>query len=180
MPELKPLFRRYWIKVLPNGRCISQFDPEGEYILWDNAIPATKVLLVPFSLEFAAKVREKGSNAEASNLPVLEFPVFNRVEYHRWCTVRWDVYTVCHFCGAVLTPDAKSCPRCMGRNWFYCDVCDSLKDVPKGTLLCPDCPEPRGLMEVGVIKEETDEQLKHVHVLEIDGHKHLIIDLVRT
>lgn len=183
MPELKPLFRRYWVKVLADGRCISQFTPDGDYVLWDDSIPAQKILFLPFSIEFARKVCSKGDLAEASNLPILEFPVKDAARYHRHCTVRWEPYTTCKFCKAVLNADEKICPRCLGRNWYYCDRCDKLIDVPKleaGNILCPDCPEPRGLMTVGVIAEEVDNTLKHTHVLEIDGQKHVIIDLVKT
>lgn len=154
MPELKPLFRRYWVKILPDGSAISQFDPDGKYTQWHDNIPAKRIMFLPFSLEFAEKVRSKGDDAEASNLPILVFDVTqksaawtgtgalfngchsvhsivpNVTRYHRNVVIRQQMYTVCRFCGATLNSDTTQCPRCLGRNWYYCDKCDSLKARP--------------------------------------------------
>lgn len=244
MPELKPLFRRYWVAILPDGSALSQFDLEGNYIQWSDDIPATKIMFLPFSLEFAAKVRAKGDLAEASNLQLVEFAVKqkhaayltngarffgslpslsiipNITKYHRHVVYRQTNYTTCLFCGANLDDGATSCPRCLGMDWYYCDLCDSLKEMPIVKLelqttgglkkwiqipysllssalkvvhnlpirwgikniqiLCPDCTEPRGLMPVLCIMDQPEQTLSSTHVLEIDGQKHLIVDLVKT
>lgn len=219
MSELKPLFRRYWVKVLDNNRCIAQFDHEGNYVLWNNDISCKRVLFVPFSIEFANICKSKGNNCEISNLPVLEFEANNNVKYYRNCTIKHDVSISCHFCGYPLEFGDIQCPRCFGKNWYYCDRCDSLKDNPiiklelirkeneeliikwieiapnllmflnkliknlpekwgirNTQVLCPDCDEPRGLMSVGCLMEDVEENLRSIHVLEIDNEKRLILD----
>jgi hypothetical protein len=216
--ELKPIFRRYWIKVLPDDSCIAQFDEDGNYVLWDDSIPCKKVLFIPFSKEFADKVIAKGDLVEPSNLPIISFDIKESAKYHRNCTYRQQAYMMCGFCGSILDNSAVKCSRCHGRNWYYCDICDELKDNPiiklelrdrdrkqnrsiripesllkfKHTLvskiedetwhikseqiLCPDCKEPRGLLSVGCIGEHADQSISHIHVLEVDGEKHFIVD----
>lgn len=126
--ELHSTFRRYWVKILPDGSCLAQFDQDGNYVLWDDSIPAKEILFIPFSKSFAALVRSKGDTAFHSNLPVLKFPVVKEVLYHRHVTIRHEGRLICHYCGAFLEDNAKVCPRCLGTNWYYCDLCDSLKD----------------------------------------------------
>lgn len=127
---IRPIFRRYWCKVLPNDQCIAQFDDDGNYITWRDEIPAKKVMFIPFSREFAAKVLDKGDIAIPSNLPIIEFDVKDKVKYHRHCTYSQKVYNTCRFCEAILDINAISCPRCFGTSYYYCDQCDEMKLAP--------------------------------------------------
>lgn len=218
--ELSPTFRRYWVKILENNQCISQFDPDGNYQLWSDEIQSKKIMFVPFSKEFSAKCKSKGNSCEPSNLPILEFAVKDNVQYYRNCTIRHKVYMSCNFCGAILDEFTRICPYCLGQNWWYCDICDELKkdfivkaefqstnnaikyiNIPLSLMncirkikynipeldeyglksiqiACPDCTELRGLLWIGCIVENSDETLDSVHVLDVDGEHHLIIDLV--
>ena len=219
--ELHSTFRRYWIKILPDGSCLAQFDEDGNYVLWDDSISAKAILFVPFSKSFAAKVRSRGDTAFHSNLPVLKFSVEKEVFYHRHVTIRHQIQRFCHYCGASLEDNANICPRCLGANWYYCDLCDSLKNpkdikievelirveggpirtckvppyflnpisrihklinnipgwyIKTYRIMCPDCKEPRGLLWVGCLIDDNQEQMTSIGKLEVDGEKHIIID----
>ena len=180
--ELSPSFRRYWVKILEDGTEISQFDAYGNYVLWDNNITCKSVTFKPFTKELVERLSRVGEIGIVTTLPELTFKVDQAVTYHRHCVIHYVPNTTCHFCGTKIAEGVEMvCPVCLGRNWYYCSDCDELKAKPKvvgNTALCPDCIEPVGLLWVGCIVEEQEEKLSHTHVLEIDGHKHIILDLV--
>jgi hypothetical protein len=184
--QTTPIFKRYWTKILPDGSKQSMFGDDGTYNLWKDDIQADKIFFEPITLnDEVRKIKSKGSLAETNKLPRLEFDVKGReVKYHRTQITRVIPHAICTFCGSELNEGVELvCPCCLGRNWFYCDKCDELKDHMKEDDklgLCPDCVEPRGLMTVKCIMEEYESKISYFHVLEIDGHRHLIFDLVQS
>ena len=182
--ELKPLFKRYWKITLSNGAEVSQFDKDGNYVLWNSDYKPVKIEMIPFTKEFSDIVNSKGNCSEVHNLPALSFDVISDVVYHRECTIRYIPNTTCKFCGTILEEGVKAvCPKCFARNWYYCDRCDKLIDKPleiDHKILCPSCDRPRGLIFVECIAELSEQKLTHYHVLDIDNQKHIILDLVKT
>jgi hypothetical protein len=182
--ELSPEFRRYWIKVLEDGTKISQFDEEGKYTLWDNTIKPMSVIFRPFTQDMVDRLSKAGEVGVVTSLPDLTFKVDQKAEYYRKCTIDYIPHTKCRFCGTDIAEGVEMvCPVCLGRNWFYCTDCDELKSDPKrvgNESFCPDCAEPTGLLWIGCIVQDQEENLSYVHVLEIDGNKHIILDVVKA
>jgi hypothetical protein len=183
----QPTFRRFWVKVLPDGLAVPQFEPDtGRERLWkEYQGPVNRVLFLSISEPLAAKIQSHGNLAKTVNLPALEFPVQARVDYFRHNTIRYIPHQVCGFCTVEFDLPGESdliCPCCLARNAWYCDICDTLKEVPLivgQEARCPDCQAVRrirGLLRLECIGEYFEEKHHYVHVLDLDGSRHLIID----
>lgn len=135
----QPTFRRFWAKILPDGRALPQFDPvtgksheAGEY-----AGPLAQLSFYPMTKTLADKIKSAGDLAEPSNLPVIsyDFDPGDEVKFCRVGNLRIDSVTVCGFCGAIFDWGVKECPRCLAQIKWYCPRCDSLKDPLIDTIL---------------------------------------------
>ncbi len=130
----QPTFRRFWIRILPDGRAISQFDPStGKYCGFEEfRDPVAQVLFYPITPGLAEKIQAQGDKAEASCLPVLSFEALPgaSIEMHRVGILRYDLRQICGFCEAEFEPELDVCPRCMAKNQWYCGKCDDLKPRP--------------------------------------------------
>jgi len=224
----QPTFRRFWIRILPDGRAVPQFDPAtGKYCGFEEyKDPVAQVLFYPVSPGLAEKIRAQGDKAEPSNLPVLAFeaPPGSSLAMHRVGMLRYDLMHVCGFCEAEFSWELDICPRCLAKNHWYCGKCDELKHRPiidlelqapdpaesdagltrwirippalwsnasdivrnipgrwglkSAQVRCPECELelPRGLRQIRCIGQFYDEKLLTHYVLEIDGHRHIILD----
>ena len=183
----QPTFRRFWVKVLPNGLAIPQFEPDtGRERLWrEYRGQVNRVLFLPISPTLRDKIQSHGNLAKTADLPALEFPVRAQVGYYRHNTIRFIPHQICWFCTAEFDLPSESdlaCPCCLARNAWYCDICDSLKEVPLivgQEARCPDCQAVRrirGLLRLECIGEYFEEKHHYVHILDVDGSRHLIID----
>ncbi len=228
----RPTFRRFWIRILPDGRAIPQFDPvTGKYCGFEDfQEPVAQVLFYPVTRGLAEKIQARGDRAEASNLPILSFEALpgSSISMHRAGTLRYDLRQICGFCEAEFEPELGECPRCLAKSRWYCSKCDELKLQPiidlelqkpdpsalpseedgvltkwvrlpaaleyaigaivrnipgrwglKGAQVrCPDCEqtEPRGLRLAQRLEQFYDERLFTHYALEIDGHRHVILD----
>jgi hypothetical protein len=130
----QPTFRRLWIKVLPNGSALPQFEPAtgkdhgcGEYVG-----PVAQIHFYPITESLAEKIRARGDKAEASRLPGLSFDILpgSDVEFNRVGALRIDYEKGCNFCGCEFDPSLRQCPRCLAQVEWYCSKCDELKPVP--------------------------------------------------
>jgi hypothetical protein len=156
------------------------------------------VLFVPFNEDLAARVREKGNLVEARSLPLIGLSVKRTVTWCRPSKIHYIPKAICGFCGhkfkeplmwkwsqdsgTVTIEESTMCPVCFATNHWYCDQCDSFKDTAvlvNGNVVCPDCPE-RGMMQVCQLVDIWEEKHSYVNVLDIDGNRHIILDLVRT
>ena len=178
----QPTFRRFWIKQCGDVD-YPQFDDDGKEHAWkEYDVKPDSVRFVPFSPELAAKV---GDIAEPSTLPEIEIPVSEAVEWCRPSKLKLVPHTVCGFCGAELREGTEAvCPRCFATHHWYCDRCDKFQADPKfddrQTALCPDCPEPRGLMRINQLYDWWEERHFHYQVLEVDGRRRLVFDFKVT
>lgn len=182
----QPCFRRFWRIFYRDGRIESQFDEDGVYHLWNPSGSIERIKMLPIDEEFAKKIIEKGNLANQIDMPVIDIPVENKVEYHRDCKLRFVPHAVCAFCSAELDQGVEAiCPRCFAQNHWYCDICDQFKKYPliikeKGWILCPDCYNEkviRGLMRICSISEFVEEKHEQVHVIVLDNNKkHIILD----
>jgi hypothetical protein len=166
---------------------VPQFEPDtGREHLWkEYQGPVDRVLFLPISKPLAAKIQSRGNLAKTVTLPTLEFPVKERAHYYRHNTIRFIPHQICGFCTAEFDLPSESdliCPCCLARNAWYCDICDSLKEGPLivgQEARCPDClalHRIRGLLRLECIGEYFEEKHHYVHVLDVDGSRHLIID----
>jgi hypothetical protein len=130
----QPTFRRFWIRVLPDGSAIPQFDPNtGKYCGYEAYQgPVAQILFYPISPRLAELIRAQGSQAEASNLKPLAFdiPPGGTADMHREGALRLDPMHICGFCGTEFGPELGVCPKCLAANQWYCGKCDALKENP--------------------------------------------------
>lgn len=130
----QPTFRRFWIRVLPDGSAIPQFDPHtGKYCGYESyGGPVAQILFYPVSPQLAELIRAQGDLAEASGLKLLVFdiPPGEKADMHREGTLRLDPMHICGFCELEFGPDVGACPRCLAANKWYCGRCDALKEDP--------------------------------------------------
>lgn len=182
----QPTFRRFWVRILPDGRAIPQFDPHtGQYCGFEvYPGPVAQIIFMAVTPRLAELIRSQGDIAEPSDLPQLVFdvPPGSSAELHRVGSLRLDHLRVCGFCRAVFDPDLDACPRCLARDQWYCGTCDMLVEplVDRKTdqVRCPVCEmtDPRGVELIRCIGDFMDERLFTYYVLKIDGRKHLILD----
>jgi hypothetical protein len=180
----RPTFRRFWIKILPDGTADSQFDPFTGRTTEKYSGPAAQVLFYPITPKLAELIKSNGDQAEASHLKPLVFdiPPGGEYKFHRTGKLRYDLQHICGFCEAEFSSDLDVCPRCLAKNQWYCGACDELKPEPlivDGVARCPECEgrgEPRGLKRVQCIGEFYSERLFTNYFLEVSGKKHLILD----
>jgi hypothetical protein len=130
----RPLFRRFWIKILPNGSAVSQFDPftgKSQEIGSYNT-PCAQILFYPMSSSLAQKIRSNGDTAEASNLPLLTFdiPPDGTFKFERIGTLRLDLRTICGYCELEYSADLPECPRCLAKDQWLCVACGKLISNP--------------------------------------------------
>lgn len=127
----RPTFRRFWIKILPDGRALPQFDPNTgkSHEAGDYSGPLAQLVFYPVTANLAQKIKSNQDQAEKSNLPVLifEFDPGDDVKFFRVGTLRKDDVTICGLCGAILDWGTHECPRCLARVQWYCSKCDTLK-----------------------------------------------------
>lgn len=130
----QPPFRRFWIRVLPDGSAIPQFDPHtGKYCGYEAYDgPVAQILFYPVTPHLAELIRAQGDQAEKSNLKPLVFDVLpgEKADMHRDGVLRLDPMHICGFCEAEFVPELGICPRCLARNQWYCGKCDALKENP--------------------------------------------------
>ena len=130
----EPPFRRFWVRIKPDGSAIPQFDPKtGNYCAFeDYPNPVAQIIFLPVSPRLAELMQSQGNKAEASTLKTLEFevPPGATAHMHRVGTYRLQPMMVCGFCELEYDLDIEICPRCMAKNQFYCSKCDSLKPDP--------------------------------------------------
>lgn len=130
----QPPFRRFWIRVLPDGAAIPQFDPQtGKYCGYESHEgPVAQILFYPVTPHLAELIRAQGDRAEASDLRPLVFdiPPRERADMHRNGVLRLDPMHICGFCEAEFGPELGVCPRCLAQNQWYCGKCDALKETP--------------------------------------------------
>jgi len=191
----QPTFRRFWVEIHPDGSASPQFDPftGKSHETSDAKRPVAQVLFYPISPGLAEKIRAQGDVAEPSELPVLSFeaPPCRPIDlgrrplpdFYRTGTLRYYMRRICGFCEAEFGPDVEVCPRCLAKNQWYCGTCDTLISAPivdreLDQVRCPVCEktEPRGLKMIRCIGDFNEEKLYTHYVLEIDGHRHLILD----
>ena len=155
-----PFWRSYWIATLPDGRQIPQFGPDGKKFEWRD-LPAqpTKITLVPFSKDLAAKVR---AASKVAALPIDALPVeiedlggglLAGMDERRYTTPT----VTCQTCGHKFpfNPSSKAeCPRCHDKDEWFCADCQTKKPDPlvvNNMVLCPDCKamgKTRGLKRI--------------------------------
>lgn len=130
----QPKFRRYWIRILPDGSALPQFDPRtGKYCGYEAYEgPVAQVLFYPVTPRLAELIKKQGDEAEPSNLPVLIFDVPHGcpARMNRAGTLRLDPWHICGFCGAEFESFVETCPRCLTKNQWYCGKCDKLIEKP--------------------------------------------------
>jgi hypothetical protein len=130
----QPTFRRFWIRVIPDGSAIPQFDPHtGKYCGYEAYEgPVAQVLFYPISPRLAELIRSQGDQSEASDIKpiVFDIPPSERADMHREGTLRLDPKHICGFCEAEFGPELGVCPRCLASNQWYCGKCDALKENP--------------------------------------------------
>lgn len=127
----QPTFRRFWIRILPDGSALPQFNPvTGKYCGYEEYRgPVAQILFYPITPGLAERIQANGDRAEPSNLPVLSFEVLpgSKADMHRSGTLRYDLKRICGFCGTEFDPEQEECPCCLNRNQWYCGKCDELK-----------------------------------------------------
>ncbi|MHB8123474.1 MAG: hypothetical protein ACYDG4_15125 [Desulfuromonadaceae bacterium] len=188
----RPTFRRFWVRIRPDGSALPQFDPRtGKYCGYeDYKGPVTQILFYPVTPHLAELIRGQGDMAEASSLPALIFdvPPGASSHLHRVGTLRLNPWHICGFCEAEFEVTKEVCPRCLAKNQWYCGTCDSLIEQPlldqeNNQIRCPVCEtngEPRGLRQIHCVGDFCTEQLFTHYVLLIDGKKHIILDYKRV
>ena len=185
--ESRPVFKRFWIKVLPDGTALPQFDPfTGEEHLWDEYRGLlAQVLFVPMTPGLAQKIRQHGNLSGPSKLPqiAIDIPPGSGMHYERRARVRLDLTKICGFCEAEFDPDTNECPRCLAKNQWYCSTCDDIKpdpilDLKNDQIRCRECEpkEPHGLNLVHCIGEFYAARHFFTTILTIDGSRRLIIN----
>jgi hypothetical protein len=131
---VEPIFRRFWVRIMPDGSAIPQFDPmTGKYCAFeDYPNQVAQIIFLPVSPRLAELMQSQGNKAEASALKMLEFevPPGASAHMHRVGTYRLQPMMVCGFCELEYDPELDVCPRCLAKNQFYCSKCDSLKPDP--------------------------------------------------
>ncbi len=134
----QPIFRRFWIKVKPDGSALPQFDTTGkDHGCGEYEGPVAQILFYPVSPKLAGLIQSHGDKAEPSRLRPLAFdiPPGEEVTFHRVGVLRIEPIKVCGFCGAEFDFELRECPRCLARLEWHCDKCDSLKEPLIDTLL---------------------------------------------
>jgi hypothetical protein len=130
----QPAFRRFWVRILPDGSALPQFDPRtGKYCGFEEYLkPVAQVLFFPVTPRLAGLIRSQGDVAEASDLMPLTFDISpgTEIEFHRVGTVHLKPKMICGFCEAEFDISEKVCPRCLAKNQWYCGKCDELKEIP--------------------------------------------------
>ncbi len=185
--ESRPVFKRIWIKVLPDGVALPQFDPfTGEEHLWNEYEgPLAQVLFVPMTQGLAQKMAQHGNLAGPSKLPpiAIDIPPGATVHYERLSKVMLDLTKICGFCEAEFEPEIDECPRCLAKNQWYCSTCDTVKfdpiiDKEKGQVRCRKCEpkEPHGLNIIHCIGEFYAARHFFTTILKINGSKRFIIN----
>jgi len=176
-----------WIKVLPNGHALPQFDPvTGEdQQCGDYTGPVAQILFYPITPRLAELINAQGDVAEASDLKPLCFdvPPGTPVEFYRTGTLRIDPQNICGFCELEFEYSSDMCPRCLAKNQWYCGACDELVadpivDLSNDQIRCPTCEviDPRGVRQIQCIGESCSERLFTHYVLIIGDKRHLILD----
>jgi len=186
----RPHFRRFWVRVLPDGRALSQFDPKtGEYCGYEAYPgPVAQILFYAITPRLAELIRANKDVAEASNLPILTFEIApgERSELYRKGTLMLFPRRICGFCEAEFDADIAICPRCLAKNQWYCGTCDTLVEKPlidpiKKQIRCPVCENtlPRGIRQIQCIGEFCEEKIFTHYVLNIGSERHIILDYTR-
>jgi hypothetical protein len=204
----QPNFRRYWLKILPDGSGRPEFEPDtGKYHNWrDYTGPVKKVLLVPVTPDLAQKIKSTGDLAEPSSLPILEYdvepvrelidiwdadnlgtPLPSAIYFRRDGRLQYILHYFCSSCRLQFDLDKGSliCPRCQAKNEWYCGKCESIVDRPivffDGVQRCPVCEikgKPHGCRRIKTIVSFYEERLTYWRILEINGNRHILLDLM--
>jgi hypothetical protein len=131
---VQPKFRRFWIRILPNGAALPQFDHiTGKYCGYETYRGlVAQILFYPVTPRLASLITKQGDVAEASNLRSLMFDISPGVphEFHRVGNLHLDPMRICGLCEAEFDPSLRKCPRCLAKNQWYCGKCDELKETP--------------------------------------------------
>jgi len=183
----QPTFRRFWIRVLPDGSALPQFDPEtGKYCGFESYPgQVAQIIFMAITPLLAEKIQANGDRAEPSQLPCLTFdvPPGTKADFHRAGSLRLEPMHVCGFCEAEFAPELDTCPRCLAKNRWYCGACDALIENPivdhkARQVRCPACEatNPRGLRGIRRIGDYAEEKLFTHYVLTIGNERHIILD----
>ena len=190
--SVQPLFRRYWIKISPDGQAHPQFNPfTGDaHQCNDYNGPVAQILFYPMKPNLSQRIIAKGDKAEPSELLPLKFDNLpgKEVKFYRTGAVRLLRLHKCGFCGAVLDCEINECPACLAKDQLYCSSCDELKPDPiydqeKNQFRCPDCEkrDPHGLKVVRCMNDITDAlhfSWYHLDLTNPNGNfeRHIILD----
>jgi len=130
----QPTFRRFWVRILPDGSAIPQFDPRtGKYCGFETYPgPVAQVLFFATTPRLAELINKQGDVAQVSNLRTLAFevPPGSVASMHRVGKLRLEPKRICGFCEAEFDAALRVCPRCLAKNQWYCGKCDDLKETP--------------------------------------------------
>jgi hypothetical protein len=132
----QPTFRRFWIRIRPDGSALPQFDPRtGKYCGFEKYPGAVaQILFFPITPRLAELIKTHGDVAEASNLRPLTFDILpgstTSGNLYRVGNLRLEPKRICGFCEAEFDVTLKVCPRCLAKNQWYCGKCDELKENP--------------------------------------------------
>lgn len=180
---------RYWIKIWENGNATPQFKPDtGEEILWgDKNSGMIGLMFVPFTPEFAQIVREKGTFAIPSRLPIIDIPLNpdESVRVRRNNAVVDGTCYLCHNCQNMFDwpeiPPELACPRCGTKNHWYCDKHGQIDDPiffdrhesenrTVTEVRCPICSDPHGLIRSSDLEMvERPTEFRTVYRVQVDG-----------
>lgn len=183
----RPTFRRFWVRILPDGSALPQFDPyTGKYCGFESySGQVAQIVFMGITPQLAEKIRANGDLAEPTQLPNLTFevPPGTKADLYRTGTLQLMPMRVCGFCSAEFAPGLDTCPRCLARNHWYCEACDKLVENPiidyeNQQVRCPVCEKtvPCGLRGIRRIEHFVDEKLFTHYVLTIGEERHIILD----
>ena len=130
----QPTFRRFWIRILPDGSAIPQFDPRtGKYCGFETYPGSVaQILFYPVTPRLAELIKKQGDVAQASALRPLAFDILygSTASMHRVGKLRLEPKRICGYCEAEFDASLRVCPRCLAKNQWYCGKCDALKEIP--------------------------------------------------
>lgn len=185
----QPTFRRFWIRVLPDGSALPQFDPNtGKYCGFESYPgQVAQIIFMAVTPTLAQKIVANGDQAEPSVLPTLTFdiPPGMRADLHRVGSLQLEPMHVCGFCEMEFSAELDTCPRCLAKNQWYCGKCDALiqrpiVDYKARQVRCPTCEalDPCGLKNIRRIGDFVEEKHFTHYVLVIGDERHIILDCV--
>jgi len=145
------------------------------------------LMFVPFTPEFAQLVREQGTFAIPSRLPVIDIPLnpSETVQVRRNNDLVTGSCYKCNNCKKIFdwqqVPPDPACPQCGTKNYWYCDEHGKIDDPiffdrqeAEGKTVtevrCPLCPDPHGLMRSKDLEiTERPLEFRTLYRVQVDG-----------